>query len=61
VAEEYDEYTEEIHLLQDDKYSICITQNDYEESLNPRKLMPRNQPNKGALSSAQYRFFVDAL
>jgi hypothetical protein len=29
VDEEYDEYTEEMHLLQDENDSIHLTQNDY--------------------------------
>jgi hypothetical protein len=61
VDESYDEYTEEIQLLQDDNYAIHLTQNDYEESLNPKKQMPRNQTNKEALSSVHYIIFVDAL
>jgi hypothetical protein len=52
VDERYDEYIEEIHLLQYDNDAIHLIENDYEESLNPNKLMHNNQPNKGALSLA---------
>jgi hypothetical protein len=61
VDEGYDEYKEEISLLHYDNEAIHINQNDYEESLSPKKSMPRNQPKKGALSSVQYIFFFDAL
>jgi hypothetical protein len=52
---------EEIHLLQDENNAIHLTQNDYENSLNPRKQIPKNEPNQEALSSVQYKMFVDAL
>jgi hypothetical protein len=37
MDEEYVEYTEEVHLLQDENNAMHLTQNDYEYSLNPRK------------------------
>jgi len=52
VYEEYDKYTEEIHLIQYKNDSIHLTQICYEESLNLRKLGPSNHPNKGSLSLA---------
>jgi hypothetical protein len=61
VDEGYDEYTEEIHLLQDDNDSIHVTQNDYEGSLNPKKLGLDSQHNKGDLSLVQCIICVDAL
>jgi hypothetical protein len=37
MDEEYVDFQEEIHLLQDDNDVIHLTQNDYENSLNPRR------------------------
>jgi hypothetical protein len=37
VDEEYVDFQEEIHLLQDDNDAIHLTQNDYENSLNPKR------------------------
>jgi hypothetical protein len=36
MDEEYVYFQEEINLLQDDNYTIHLTQNDYENSLDPR-------------------------
>jgi hypothetical protein len=56
VDESYDEYTEEIHLLQDDNDAIHLTQNDYEESLNPKKLMPRSTQQRSFILSSVHNF-----
>jgi hypothetical protein len=37
MDEEYVKYIEEVHLLQDENNSMHLTQNDYEDSLNPKK------------------------
>jgi len=37
MDEEYVYFQEEIHLLQHDHDAIHLTQNDYENSLNPRR------------------------
>jgi hypothetical protein len=52
----YDEYTEEIHLLQDDNDVIHITQYDYEGSLNPKKLVLDPQHNKGVYPQFSFTF-----
>jgi hypothetical protein len=38
-----------------------LTQDEYEDSLNNSKQIPRSESNKEVLSSVQYRMFADAL
>jgi hypothetical protein len=43
MNEEYVDYQDKIHLLQDENDSIHLIQNDYENFLNPRRQIPKSE------------------
>jgi hypothetical protein len=50
-----------VYLLQEENNAMHLNPTEYEDSINPKKLILKSQSNQEFLSSSQYRMFVDAL
>jgi hypothetical protein len=61
LYEEYVEYIEKVHLLQEENNAMHMTETKYEDSLNLKKYILKSQSNQEFISFAQYKMFVDAL
>jgi hypothetical protein len=61
MDEEYVYFQEEIHLIQDDNDVNHLTQNDYENFLNPRRQILKSYLSQESLSPSQYKVFFGSL
>lgn len=60
-GEEYTDFQEEMHLIQDNQEAMHLTQHDYDKSLNVNSHNVHQGGDHGGLSLSQYRLFCDAL